>query len=56
MLHRVIASWDSKAQAWVTTSDDMPGLTTEADTVGALLTKLESMLPELLEANGIEAA
>ncbi|MDP2751322.1 MAG: DUF1902 domain-containing protein [Rhodocyclaceae bacterium] len=45
------AEWDAEASVWVATSDDVPGLATEADTLEALSTKLESMVPELLEAN-----
>ena len=52
----VHVDWDAEAGVWVATSNDVPGLATEADTVEALLAKLESMIPELLEANGIEAA
>jgi predicted RNase H-like HicB family nuclease len=46
------AEWDEEASVWVATSDDVPGLATEADTLEALSTKLESLVPELLEANG----
>lgn len=46
------AEWDAEAGVWVATSDDVPGLATEAETLEALSTKLESMVPELLEANG----
>lgn len=46
------AEWDPEAGVWVATSDDVPGLATEADTLEALSTKLESMVPELLDANG----
>jgi len=35
-----------------TTSDDLPGLVTEAETVEALQRTLAIMVPELLEANG----
>lgn len=48
----VNAEWDSEAQVWVATSDDVPGLVTEAGTVEALAEKLSVMIPELLEANG----
>ena len=47
----VNAEWDADAKVWVATSDDVPGLITEADTVEALAEKLSSMIPELLEAN-----
>jgi predicted RNase H-like HicB family nuclease len=48
----VNAEWDPEAKVWVATSDDVPGLVTEAETVEALAGKLSAMIPELLEANG----
>jgi predicted RNase H-like HicB family nuclease len=48
----VRAEWDSDAKVWVASSDDVPGLITEADTIEALDAKLQKMVPELLEANG----
>ena len=48
----VRAEWDDEAGVWVATSDDVPGLVTEAQTLEALDAKLKSMVPELLEANG----
>jgi predicted RNase H-like HicB family nuclease len=46
------ADWDDEARVWVATSDDVPGLATEADTIEQLLERLKVMVPELLEANG----
>lgn len=46
------AEWDDEAGVWVATSDDVPGLATEADTLEALSAKLDVMVPELLDANG----
>ena len=51
----VNAEWDPEAKVWVASSDDVPGLITEAATVEALAEKLSVMVPELLEANGILA-
>ena len=48
----VRADWDAEAKVWVATSDDVPGLATEADTLELLTQKLEIMVPELLEING----
>ena len=45
------AEWDADASVWVATSDDVPGLATEAETLEALSSKLDSMVPELLDAN-----
>ena len=48
----VRAEWDDEARVWVATSDDVPGLATEGETVEGLIEKLTVMIPELLEANG----
>ena len=52
----VHATWDEEASVWVATSDDVPGLATEADNMEALVAKLKSMIPELLAANGVAHA
>ena len=49
----VRAIWDGEAKVFVATSEDVPGLATEAPTIEALLEKLRVMIPELLEANGL---
>ena len=49
------AEWDEEAMVWVATSDDVPGLATEHDTIEGLIEKLRVMIPELLEANGAES-
>jgi predicted RNase H-like HicB family nuclease len=51
LLYHVHADWDPEAGVWVATSDDVPGLATEAATLEALTEKLRSLVPELLEAN-----
>ena len=48
----VRAEWDEEAEVWVATSADVPGLVAEADTAEALLAKLRTLIPELLDANG----
>ncbi len=49
----VHAEWDGEANVWVATSDDVPGLITEASTVEILTEKLAVLIPELLEVNGV---
>jgi predicted RNase H-like HicB family nuclease len=49
--YHVQADWDSEAGVWVATSEDVPGLATEAETMEALTEKLRVIVPELLEAN-----
>ena len=43
---------DDEAKVWVATSDDVPGLATEAETMKELSKKLEVMIPELFTENG----
>ena len=50
-IYHVHADWDSEAEVWVATSEDVPGLATEAGTMEALAAKLRILIPELLEAN-----
>ena len=50
----VRADWDEEASVWVTSSDDVPGLATEAETSELLIVKLKRMIPDLLAANGLE--
>ena len=45
------AEWDDEANVWVATSDDVPGLATEGETIEGLIDKLKIMIPELLEFN-----
>ena len=48
----VHAVWDDEANVWVASSDDVPGLATEAETAEALMDKLKIIIPELLQLNG----
>lgn len=48
----VHATWDDEAQVWVATSEDVPGLVTEAASQVELIRKLKVMIPELLDENG----
>jgi hypothetical protein len=47
----VNARWDDEASVWVATSEDVPGLATEAVDWDQLMRKLKAIIPELLEAN-----
>ncbi len=47
------AVWDDEVRVWVATSDEVPGLATEADNMDVLVEKLKKMIPELLDANGV---
>lgn len=49
----VRAQWDEEAHVWVATTDDVPGLATEAETLEALRDKLKVMVPELMQENGV---
>jgi len=51
-IYFIRAEWDDETKVWVATSDDVPGLATEAETMEELSKKLEVMIPELLTENG----
>ena len=48
-----LAGLAKPAGVCVATSDDVPGLVTEAASIEALNEKLQSLVPELLQANGV---
>jgi predicted RNase H-like HicB family nuclease len=50
---KIGAFWDGEAEVWVATSEDVPGLATEAKTLEALSQKLRTMVPELLQLNQV---
>lgn len=53
--YKVEAFWDAEAAVWVATSEDVPGLATEAETIEALTQKLRCMIPELVLLNRVLA-
>ncbi len=53
MIFKVQAFWDAEAQVWVATSEDVPGLVTEASTIELLTQKLRVIIPELIVLNQI---
>jgi predicted RNase H-like HicB family nuclease len=46
----VVASWDSEASVFTTTSD-IPGLVLEAETFEELVSLVEELAPEMIAAN-----
>ncbi len=52
-VYEIVAPWDSEAGVWVAESDDVPGLVAEADSPNVLAEKLRTLIPELLELNGV---
>lgn len=49
----VQVTYDPEAAVWIATSQDLPGLATEAESQDVLLSKLQDIIPELIELNGI---
>ena len=49
----VEAFFDEEARVLVASSNDVPWLITEADTMEHLMQKLKILIPELLQANGL---
>jgi len=52
-VYEVLAQWDGEAGVWVAESEDVPGLVAEADSPNVLVQKLKTLIPELLELNGV---
>ena len=52
-VYEVLAQWDTEAGVWVAESKDVPGLVAEADSPNVLVQKLRTLIPELLELNGV---
>ena len=52
-VYEILAHWDSEAGVWVAESDDVPGLIAEANSPNVLVQKLKTLIPELLELNGV---
>jgi predicted RNase H-like HicB family nuclease len=50
---KIESYWDEESEVWVASSDEIPGLSTEADTIEALMQKLRNIVPELLLLNQI---
>ncbi len=55
IIFKVQAFWDKDAEVWVATSEDIPGLVTEASSIEILTQKLREMIPEIIILNGIVA-
>lgn len=49
--YRIEAKWDADAKVWTATSDDVPGLVVEAQTLDALVEETKLVVPDLLELN-----
>ena len=50
----VKAEWDNDANVWVATSEDIPGLVAEAETLEVLRSKVLAMISDLMEDNGLD--
>jgi hypothetical protein len=48
----VTADWDPEAAVWVSTTRDLRGLVTEAESIEALRAKLPGMVLDMLEEMG----
>ncbi|MCB1175834.1 MAG: DUF1902 domain-containing protein [Leptospiraceae bacterium] len=51
MMLEIHAEWDEDAAVWVATSEDIPGLITEAANIALLVERLKKIIPELMELN-----
>ena len=51
MEYIVNLNWDSDADVWIATSEDIPGLILESGSFDALLERVRFAVPELLSLN-----
>ncbi|MEX6507427.1 DUF1902 domain-containing protein [Jiella sp. M17.18] len=50
----VRAEWDDEAKVWVASSDDVPGLALESESLEALQNRVLGALEDLIEFNGLQ--
>lgn len=50
--YTITCRWDDEAGVWYVAESNVPGLATGAESLDELVTKLEIVIPELLELNG----
>lgn len=50
-IYLIFAEWCNIENIWIASSNDIPGFAAEADSIEALSTKLQSLIPELLYLN-----
>ena len=55
MTYRIKFVWDDEAAVWIATSDDVPGLVLEGGSFDALVERVKSAVPELIEMAGRRA-
>ena len=51
MEYTIYFAWDSDADVWIATSEDIPGLVLESGSFDALLERTRFAVPELLALN-----
>jgi len=51
MTYLIHAQWDQEAEVWTATSDQVPGLAIEAETMEELVKRLREVVPELVQLN-----
>ena len=58
ILHSIVvrALWDEEAQMWTASSQDIDGLSVEADQLEKLRGKVEAAVQDLAECNGLRFA
>ena len=50
-VYNVHCAWDAEANVCIATSEDVPGLVAEADTLEKLTEEVKLLVPDLLELN-----
>ena len=53
MEYTVNLTWDGEAKVWIATSDEIPGLILEDDSLDNLIQRVVRATPEIIELNGL---
>jgi len=49
--YKITFMWDDEAEVWIATSEDVPGLILEHDSLDVLMARVRLAAPEMLELN-----
>lgn len=49
----VVAMWDEEGKVWYVAETNVPGLHVEAENPAEMISELQTLVPEMLTANGV---
>jgi predicted RNase H-like HicB family nuclease len=52
--YTVLLTWDDEAYVWLASSEDVPGLALEAESLDVLMERVKYAVPDLLDIKGTD--